>query len=109
VAGGGDFILVVKGNQERLLTDVQQAVTRALDGELPADVVRQYAATSQGHGRRQERSCFIVEHLAGTRDRKAYGCLATVRMCCRERSGNGAATTRGVLLHRRSNGPGHRP
>src|SRR5207302_4941772 len=38
---GGDYVLVVKANQERLLSDIQDTVTRALDGELPARRVRQ--------------------------------------------------------------------
>src|SRR6266436_2711244 len=41
VAGGGDYVLVVKGNQERLMADIQQTVAQALEGELPAGVVRQ--------------------------------------------------------------------
>ena len=36
VDGGGDYVLVVKGNQERLLADIQETVGRALDGELAA-------------------------------------------------------------------------
>jgi predicted transposase YbfD/YdcC len=93
VAGGGDYVLVVKGNQQRLLEDVQQTITRALDGELPDGVVRQHTSTAQGHGRREERSCVIVEHVAGIRDRKAYGRLTTVGMCCRERTCDGTTTT----------------
>src|SRR3954454_10626848 len=33
---GGDFVLVAKANQERLLADIQETVTKALEGELPA-------------------------------------------------------------------------
>src|SRR5205823_6231884 len=40
VAGGGDYVLVVKGNQEHLLEDIQETVARALDGELRAGAVR---------------------------------------------------------------------
>src|SRR5262249_24881238 len=38
---GGDYVLVVKANQERLLSDIQETVSKALDGELPAGRVRQ--------------------------------------------------------------------
>src|SRR5437660_6249340 len=41
VAGGGDYVLVVKGNQERLLNDIQETVGRALEGELSAAKVGQ--------------------------------------------------------------------
>jgi hypothetical protein len=33
VAGGADYVLVVKGNQEGLLADIQQTVRQALDGQ----------------------------------------------------------------------------
>ena len=48
---GGDYALVVKANQERLLEDIQETVTRALEGELPAGRVRQVTTTERGHGR----------------------------------------------------------
>src|SRR4029450_8155537 len=51
VAGGGDYVLIVKGNQERLLADIQETGTQALDGELPEGVVRQSTTTERGHGR----------------------------------------------------------
>jgi predicted transposase YbfD/YdcC len=89
VAGGGDYVLVVKGNQERLWADIQQTVAKALDGELPEDVVRQCTTTDRGHGRLEERSCVVVEHVAGIRDRNAWPHLTTVGMCYRERTING--------------------
>src|SRR5205814_6852213 len=45
VAGGGDYILAVKGNQEHLLQDVQNTVERALNGEFSARVVLQHSTT----------------------------------------------------------------
>jgi predicted transposase YbfD/YdcC len=93
VAGGGDYLLVVKANQERLLADIQQTVARALDGELPAGAVRQSTTTEQGHGRQEERSCVVVQHVAGIRDRQAWAQLRAVGMCRRERTVNGQTTT----------------
>jgi predicted transposase YbfD/YdcC len=93
VAGGGDYVLVVKGNQERLLTDIQQTVAAALDDELPAGTVRQFTTTEQGHGRQEERSCVMVRHMAGIRDRKLWPGLTTVGMCRRERTVNGQTST----------------
>jgi predicted transposase YbfD/YdcC len=93
VAGGGDYLLVVKGNQERLLADIQQTVAQALEGELPAGVVRQTKTTERGHGRQEERSCVVVTHVAGIRGRQAWARLSTVGMCRRERTVNGQSTT----------------
>ena len=86
VDGGGDYVLVVKGNQERLLTDIQETVQRALDGELEAGVTRQSTTTEKGHGRVEERTCVLVTDLTGIRDRSLWPQLTTVGMCYRERT-----------------------
>jgi len=93
VAGGGDYILVVKANQEHLLHDIQETVARALDGELPAGRVRTHTAREQGHGRLEERSCVVIQSVAGIRDRQAWPQLTTVGMCRRERTVNGRSST----------------
>jgi predicted transposase YbfD/YdcC len=89
VARGGDYVLVVKGNQEHLLADIQETLTKALEGELPEGVVRTNTTREQGHGRQEERSCVVVQHVAGIRDRQAWPHLTTVGMCRRERTVNG--------------------
>ena len=93
VAGGGDYVLVVKGNQERLMTDIQETVGRALEGELPAAKVRQCTTTEKGHGRVESRSCVVITDLAGLRERQQWPHLTTVGMCCRERTVDGQTTT----------------
>src|SRR5438552_1371751 len=93
VAGGGDYVLVVKGNQQRLLADIQQTVAQALAGELPAGMVRQSKTTEGGHGRQEERSCVVVTHVAGIQGRQAWARLSTEGMCRRERTVNGQSTT----------------
>jgi len=90
---GGDYVLVVKANQERLLEDVQATVARALDGELPAARVRQCTTRERGHGRMEERSCVVIEDVRGIRDRSAWPQLRVVGMCRRERTVNGETTT----------------
>ena len=89
VAGGGDYVLIVKGNQGQLLDDIQETVGRALDGELPAGVMRMHTTREQGHGRSEERSCVVVQHVASIRDRAVWPHLTTVGMCRRERTVNG--------------------
>jgi len=92
VARGGDYVLVAKGNQERLMSDIQATVGRALDGELAASKVRQCTGTEQGHGRVETRSCVIVTDLTEIQDRKLWPKLTTVGMCCRERTIHGKTT-----------------
>jgi predicted transposase YbfD/YdcC len=92
-AAGGDYVLVVKGNQGHLLEDIQETVSRALDGELQAGAVRQHTAREDGHGRHEERSCLVIEHLAGIRDRQRWPGLKAVGMCLRERTIDGETST----------------
>ena len=99
VAGGGDYLLIVKANQEHLLEDVQATLERALTGELPAQVVLQHTTTEQGHGRQENRSYVVVQDVQGIRDRQAWPKLKTVGMCCSERTVKGKTTTRGALLY----------
>jgi predicted transposase YbfD/YdcC len=93
VAGGGDYVLVVKANQEHLLEDIQETVRKALDGELTQGVVRQYTSKEQGYGRQEETTCMVVHDVAGIRDRKAWRRLTSVGICRRDRTVNGETST----------------
>ena len=93
VAGGGDYVLVVKGNQERLLADIQETVAQALDGQLGARAVRTVTTRTEDHGRQEERSCVVIENVTGIRDRKLWPELTTVGMCCRDRTINGQTSS----------------
>jgi len=92
VAGGGDYVLVVKGNQEQLLADIQETVARALDGTLPVGAVRTHTTREQSHGRSEERSCVMVEFVEGIRDREAWSGLTTVGLSSRERTIEGQSS-----------------
>jgi predicted transposase YbfD/YdcC len=92
VAGGGDYLLTVKGNQERLLEDIQATVTKALDGNLPAGTVDQCRTHTEAHGRREERSYVVIHYLEDIRDRDQWVELKTVGMCCNETTENGKTT-----------------
>jgi len=93
VAAGADYVLVVKGNQEHLLEDIQSTVGRALEGELPEHRVVQYTTTEHGHGRQEERSYVVVDYVKDIRDREAWPKLTTVGMCSSQRTANGITTT----------------
>jgi predicted transposase YbfD/YdcC len=93
VSGGGDYVLVAKGNQGHLLADIQETVTRALDGELPKRAVRAHTTREEGHGRTEERTCVVVTTVAGIRDRLAWPRLKAVGMCCRHRTIDGKTST----------------
>jgi len=95
VAGGGDYVLAVKGNQEHLLEDVQTTVQQALEGELPDEVVELHTTHACGHGRQEERTYVVVHCVDGIRDRQAWPKLTTVGMCYSERTVNGQTSTEG--------------
>jgi predicted transposase YbfD/YdcC len=92
VAGGGDYLLAVKGNQEHLLEDIQTTMNQALDGDLPAHQVTTITMSSKGHGRREQRTCTAVTNLESVRDRAGWIGLKTLILCCRERTVNGQET-----------------
>jgi predicted transposase YbfD/YdcC len=89
VAGGGDYVLTVKQNQERLMEDIQATVEQALEGELPPAMVQEHATNERGHGREEERSCVVIHELSGIRDRAQWPKLKVVGMCFSQRTVNG--------------------
>jgi predicted transposase YbfD/YdcC len=89
---GGDYLLAVKANQERLLDDIQETVTKAIDGELPKHQVATVTTRAEGHGRTEERSHLVITNLEGIRDQNLWAGLTTVGMCLRERTMNGETT-----------------
>jgi predicted transposase YbfD/YdcC len=93
VAGGGDYVLAVKGNQGHLLEDIQATVEQALEGNLDAGVVAEYTTRDQGHGRHEERSYVVIHHVAGLRDRPAWSDATSVGMCLCERTVAGVVSS----------------
>jgi predicted transposase YbfD/YdcC len=89
----GDYVLAVKGNQERLLTDIQKTVNKALDDEIPKHQVRTLTTEEEGHGRREVRTYMVISNLEDIRDRLVWPGLKAVGMCCRTRIINGEETT----------------
>src|SRR5437899_4506688 len=57
VQQGGDYVIAVKGNQEKLLDAVQEAFGQAFD----ADAGTTFEKREQGHGRSEERICTVID------------------------------------------------
>ena len=89
---GGDYVLAVKGNQERLLSDIQETVGHALDGAFAKHQVATITTSEEGHGRQETRTYTVITNLEGIRDRAAWPGLKVVGMCCRQRTANGEET-----------------
>jgi predicted transposase YbfD/YdcC len=92
VAGGGDYVLTVKDNQERLRQDIQTTIAQALDGRLPPASVSQHESRDRGHGREEMRSYVVVSCLDHIRDRALWAKLNVVGMCYSERTVKGATS-----------------
>jgi predicted transposase YbfD/YdcC len=87
VEQGGDYVLVVKENQEHLFDDIQTTVDKALEGALPAKDVKQYTTTMEtDHGRQEERTYTAIHNVAGIRDHQQWKKLKTVGMCYSQRT-----------------------
>jgi len=93
VAGGGDYVLTVKDNQQRLRQDIQTTIEQALDGRLPPASVSQHESRDRGHGREEVRSYIVVSCLEHIRDRALWSKLHVVGMCYHERTVKGKTST----------------
>jgi predicted transposase YbfD/YdcC len=90
VAGGGDYVLAVKDNQPRLLEDIQESLSQALDGlgtKVKLDTTKE-----RGHGRQETRTYIVTEATDQIRDRTAWSKLNVIGMCIRQREVGGKMT-----------------
>jgi predicted transposase YbfD/YdcC len=90
---GGDYVLTVKANQEKLLEDIQATVEKALDGLLPDVEVEQYTKKEAQHGRQEQRICTVIHHVDEIRERASWANLTSVGMIYSERTVKGETTT----------------
>jgi predicted transposase YbfD/YdcC len=93
VEGGGDYLLVVKENQEHLLEDIQGCVSQALDYGQAGHEYQIYEKAEQGHGREEKRTYLVIPEPEGIRQRDQWPKLRVVGMCCSERTVQGETST----------------
>ena len=95
-AGGGDYVLTVKENQERLLDDVQACFVKGWDTEF-AGMQHSYHVTEEsGHGRQETRHVTTILHPEGIRDQALWKDLRAITMIVRERQVTGQEKTEEV-------------
>jgi predicted transposase YbfD/YdcC len=61
VSRGGDYLLQVKGNQERLHDDVRVLAEAAMEENLDGLDVWGEESSKTRHGRRESRTCFVID------------------------------------------------
>jgi len=84
IAGGGNYILTVKGNQEQLLKDIQQCLQEALDHEHPQ--LSFYETEERGHGRVERRCYTVLQEITALGQRQQWRGLQAIGMCYSERT-----------------------
>jgi len=89
VEGGGEYLLAVKGNQERLFDDVRDGIGTAMDEGADGPEYEVHVSEEVTHGRKQTRTCVVVHDVEEIRDRSLWPKLATVGMCICEREIDG--------------------
>jgi predicted transposase YbfD/YdcC len=89
VAGGGDYLLTVKDNQEGLADDIRACFTRALDADFAGLEFDEYGTEEKGHGRVEKRHYTIMHDPEGIRSQELWAKLKVIGMCRSERVVNG--------------------
>jgi predicted transposase YbfD/YdcC len=86
---GGHYLLTVKGNQEQLLTDIQNCFEQACETDFVGLDHDTYIKEEKGHGRREERCYTIIRNPRGIRNHDAWRDLCVIGMCGSERTVHG--------------------
>src|SRR6266853_240904 len=89
VAGGGDYVLTVKENQEHLLGDIRAALNRAYESDFAGLEHDTYETRERGHGREEYRCYTVLHTTAWVRHADAWADLTTIGMCYSERTVGG--------------------
>ena len=89
VEGGGDYVLMVKGNQERLRDDIVDCFVRTYDADCRDRAYTKYETAEEGHGRHERRIYEVIAEPTGLRDQHAWPKLRVIGKCYSERTVNG--------------------
>jgi predicted transposase YbfD/YdcC len=91
IAGGGHYVLTVKGNQEQLLQEMQACLQEALDEEHPQ--LSFYETEERSHGRVERRCYTVLQEVTGLGQRPQWRGLRAMGMCYSERTVQGGTST----------------
>jgi predicted transposase YbfD/YdcC len=89
VEGGGDYVLTVKGNQERLRDDIVDCFVRTYDADCRDTAYTKHETVEESHGRHERRIYEVIAEPTGIRDRQAWPKLRVIGKCYSERTVNG--------------------
>jgi predicted transposase YbfD/YdcC len=84
ITGKGDYVLVVKGNQEHLQADILATLEHAEETNYQGVNYSIFQQQEHGHGRHEYRSYLVFYDLDKIRDREKWAGLKVVGVCYRE-------------------------
>ena len=86
VAGGGDYILTVKDNQEHLRADIEACFIHAYDNDFHGVRYETYETVEKGHGREEKRVYELIQEPEGIRGQQEWEKLSVIGKCYSERT-----------------------
>ena len=92
VAGGGDYVLALKGNQETLHRDVTDLFAKLLEENFSDTPVSRHEECERGHGRTEERDYYQISVPADFPQREKWTGLKTFGLAIRRCIINGKET-----------------
>jgi predicted transposase YbfD/YdcC len=93
VDGGADYLLTVKGNQEALLKDLQNAFEKALETDFAGLDHDTYETNEFAHGRLERRLYTVIQDPDNLSQAEAWVNLRVIGMCGSERNINGKVSS----------------
>ena len=92
IAGGGDFVLALKGNQETLYRDVTDLFAKRLAEDFRDTPVSRHQECESGHGRTEERHYYQISVPTDFPQREKWTGLKTFGLAIRRCTKNGKET-----------------
>jgi predicted transposase YbfD/YdcC len=93
VAGGGDYVLTVKDNQEHLREDLEACFIKAYDNGCQGIRYETYETVEKGHGRQEKRIYELIHGPEGIRGQEEWKKLSVIGKCYSERTAAGKTTS----------------
>ena len=93
---GGDYVISVKGNQEKLQEAVYEAFAQAFDGD---EEVKTRETHEHGHGRTETRLCTVIEVPETFAEKEKWEGLKSLAMVTREYQDTNGKTHTGVRYY----------
>ena len=103
VAGGGDYILAVKGNQPTLHKGIVEHVLDQMDDDFARVQVSRHETKEKGHGREEHRTYYVLDVPSGLSDAKRWKGLKQIGMAVSRtmRGGKSCDDVRYFILSKR--------